>query len=109
MDACVQWFCYAVQIPTAHGMRDKGGSRMKESKLIRAAQADGYKIFTSVVKSHYATTYHHAVHIVDIISAGKWIKANCVQFPSGARGRFGVSRVPEKSINKSSAILKYCK
>ena len=85
---------------------------MKESKLIqaaKAAQADGYEYLTSVVKSHMATTYHHVVSIARIIEAGKWIPANYVQFPSGAHGRYGVSHIPVKSINKSSAILKYCK
>ena len=92
--------------------RPLGGSKMKESKLIqaaKAAQAEGYEYLTSVVKSHKATTYHHVVAIAHVINAGKWIAANSVQFPSGAHGRFGVSRVPEKSINKTSAILKYCK
>lgn len=84
---------------------------MKTSKIIKAAEAakkDGYEFLTSVVKSHFATTYHHVVRINDVLAAGKWIPAGGVQFASGARGAFGVSSVPAKSINKTSAILKYC-
>ena len=87
------------------------------TKLIDAAKAakdDGYKYMTSVVKSVYNTTYHHVVAIDDVLAAGKWLPAQCGSYPtadgqSSWHGRCGTSTVPEKSINKSRAIAKYCK
>ena len=82
------------------------------SKIIaaaKAAKAAGFIFMSSVVKSKFATTYHHVVKIDDVIAAGAWIPANFVQFESGARGRFGISTLPTKSINKSEAIRRFCK
>jgi hypothetical protein len=84
---------------------------MRTTKIVqaaKAAKADGYKYFTSVVKSHFATTYHHVVKIDDVLNAGKWIPAPYGQLESGAHCRIGVSKLPDKSINKSDAIVEYC-
>lgn len=86
---------------------------MKEQKLYQAAlkaKKDGYEYFTSIVKSHKATTYHHYVSIDRIIdNGGKWIPANFNSYRW--RGRVGVTtkQLPENCINKSIAIRKYCK
>jgi len=90
---------------------------MKKSKIIEAAKKakeDGYEYMSSVVKSVYSTTYYNVVKIDDVLKAGKWIPANRVSMmPSknggSWHGRCGQNWLPEKSINKSSAIYKYCK
>lgn len=81
-------------------------------KLIEAAmaaKADGYEYMTSIVKSVYSTTYHNVVRIDDILKRGGWIPAYHGQLESGAHCRIGRIKVPEKSINKSDAIRRYCK
>ena len=91
---------------------------MKTSKIIEAAKKakeDGYEYMTSVVKSVYNTTYCNVNKIDDILAAGKWIPARYVSMMPTAdgsstwHGRMGQNWVPKNSINKSSAILKYCK
>jgi hypothetical protein len=77
-------------------------------KIIMAAKKakkDGYKYMTSVVRSKYTTTYHHVNDIDDVIENG-WAPA-----PRHLHGwRMGVTtaQLPEKCINKSDAIAKYC-
>ena len=61
-------------------------------KAIKAKE-NGYKYMASIVKSVYTTRYYHVVSIDDVISCGKWIPANYVQFASGARGRVGTQYV----------------
>ena len=89
-----------------------------ESKIMKAARMakeDGYEYMTSVVKSVYNTTYYNVNKIDDVIKVGKWIPANYVSMMPTAdgtgswHGRCGQNWLPEKSINKSSAIRKYCK
>lgn len=84
---------------------------MATSKIVQAAEAakaDGYKYMTSIVKTHFYTTYYNVVRIDKILATGKWEPASEVVFDSGAHGKFGVTSVPEKSINKSDAIAIYC-
>ena len=83
---------------------------MRESKVLRAAKRakeDGYVYMSSVVKSVFSTAYHHVVKIDDIIESGKWIPAYRGQYGNWY-GRFGQINRPEKCINKSLAICKYC-
>lgn len=86
---------------------------MSTSKVVRAAIAakrDGYEYMTSIVKQHMSTTYHNVQLIEDIISAGGWIP--CRQgWVGNWYGPKGVStaNLPEKSINKSFAIRRYCR
>lgn len=61
-----------------------------KQKAIKAKE-QGYIYMASVVKSIFNTTYYHIVSIDDVIKAGKWIPADVVQFPSGARGRTGIA------------------
>ena len=80
-----------------------------EKKIITAAKkakADGYTHMTSVIRSKFNTTYHHVIKIDDVIDNG-WTAA-----PRHYQGwTMGVtdSNLPEKCINKSYAISKYCK
>lgn len=84
---------------------------MEQSKIIKAAIAakkDGFVYMSSVVKSHFSTIYHNVNLIDDVILNGKWIA--CVKGSyNGWHGPIGISKLPEKCINKSEAINKYCK
>lgn len=79
-----------------------------DQKTIRAAKAakqDGYVFMTSVVRSKYTTTYHNVNAIDDVIEHG-WTPA-----PRHYHGwRIGITtaQLPDKCINKSDAIAKYC-
>lgn len=78
----------------------------KHNKTVTAAQAAknaGYKYMASVVKSYMGTTYYHVVPVDEIIEAGKWPAANVIQFPSGAVGRRGMSKLPESTILRQEA------
>lgn len=87
------------------------------SKILEAAiaaKADGYEYMTSVVKSVYNTTWYHIVAIDEVIATGKWQPAPRGNYPTADghstwHGRCGSREVPEKSINKSLAITRYCK
>ena len=82
----------------------------KELKIItaaKAAKADGYVYMSAVVKSVYNTVYHNVNKIDDVLATDKWISAPV--YNSGWHGRLGVSSLPDKCINKSEAINKYCK
>lgn len=81
--------------------------KTEESKIIRAAQAAktaGYRYMASVVKSYRSTTYYHVVPIDEIIETGKWPAAPVTQFPAGAIGRLGVSKLPEGTILRQEAF-----
>lgn len=80
--------------------------KTEESKIIQAAWAAkiaGYRYMASVVKSYRSTTYYHVVPIDEIIEAGKWPAAPLTQFPSGAVGRRGMSKLPESTILRQEA------
>ena len=63
-----------------------------KSEKLKELQKDGKKAVASVVKSHFGTTYYHVVDIDALLqNAGKWLPAVVVTFPSGARGRLGIS------------------
>lgn len=82
-------------------------------KAAKAAKTDGYTHLTSVVKQVFRTTYYHVVSIDEIINnGGRWPAAQSGSFPgkggSSWHGPCGTNTVPEKSINKSAAIRRYC-
>ena len=65
--------------------------QIKLDKLI-GLKNNGVTAVASVVKSHFDSTYYHVVYIDDLIkNGGKWIPAVIISFPSGARGRIGIS------------------
>lgn len=70
------------------------------------AQDLGYKYLTSVVKSHYATTYYHVVPVADVIKTGDWIPAPVGQWGDW-RGRCGIAgnKLPDGCIRRDSAAL----
>ena len=70
----------------------------KIRKAAIEAKKLGYTHISSVVKSHYATTYYNVNEIDEVISRG-WIPA---QKYNGYR--HGVSRLPEKTISRQSAL-----
>lgn len=81
----------------------------KDLKIVRAAKwakENGYDYISSVVKSHFSTTYYHIVSVDDIIKSGNWIPAPKVNFASGARGRQGRNNVPEKTISRTIVLSK---
>lgn len=71
----------------------------------KEAKAAGYKYMTSVVGSKYTTTYHHVNSIDDVINHG-WLPAP--RHYHGWRMGLTTAQLPEKSINKSDAISKFC-
>ena len=66
------------------------------------AKSRGYKYVASVVKSIGYSVYHHVVPIADI--GQKWPAAPYVTFASGARGRWGVLRLPDATIMRQELL-----
>lgn len=78
----------------------------KMSKLIEKATLAkllGFTHISSVVKSHFATTYYHVVSIDRVLAAGKWIPARLGYFKNGVCCREGVSgrHLPENCISRT--------
>ena len=74
-----------------------------EKKIVKAAKIakeKGFEFISSVVKSHFTTTYYNVVSVDDIISNGKWIPAG----RSFHGYRVGQSKLPEKTISRVSAF-----
>jgi hypothetical protein len=65
------------------------------------AKAEGKRYMASVVKSFYNTTYWHVVSLDQVITEGRWIPAEKVQFESGAHGRLGV---PNSQVDWSVTV-----
>jgi hypothetical protein len=83
-------------------------ARIMEKKIITAAKAakkDGYEYITSVVGSKYHTTYHH-VNTIDAVIKNGWDPAP--RHYHGWRMGITTAQLPEKCINKTDAIAKYC-
>ena len=74
-----------------------------EKKIVKAAKIakeNGFNFISSVVKSHFATTYFNVVSVDEIISKGDWIAAG--RHFHGYR--VGQSSIPEKTISRVEAF-----
>jgi len=78
----------------------KRNQKTKTQQLALAAKSRGYKYISSVVKSHYSTTYYHINDIDDVIANG-WTPAPRGQYGDWY-GRIGTSAVPQNTVAKKA-------
>jgi hypothetical protein len=82
--------------------KKKTMKKKKESLLIKGAKIakkNGYEYVYSIVKNYKGTEYCHVIKIDDVLRAAKWIPAPFKR-GFGWVGRWGVTKVPPKSISR---------